>query len=475
MLIGWGFLVRIIPYLHNRNLWYDEANLATGIITLPFSQLAGGLPYDQSAPLFFLYLQKMIVSVLGTSEMALRLAPLLAGLLSIVIFAKIVQRLLPYPFAAIALTFFVFNSNLVYFSSEVKQYSIDVLAAVSMSYLTLLLLDNLENKKKWMYLSFWGSLFIWFSQPVVFVLAGVWLALLVQLLRKKETIKNILFPTICWTISFGLFFYLQILPTLENANLVDYHTEYFMPLKFWEVENWRWYADAFLRILGNPGGFFYKWLALPFALIGGYATWQKGSVALWLLVVVPFMIAFLASGLGLYSTIPRLLLFTGPAILLWVSFGLFYFYKKIEKWAFGKWIVGLVTGLLVLQTFLNTAIHNMAKFKREEITTALQDIEKNRQPTDELYAYAFTDAALRYYLPTYPNCTPTIYGQPLYKDWQADFSTLKSGQKVWFLFAHYKSEKGREDKIILNYVDGKATQLKAGSDKNTRWYLYEWK
>jgi len=446
-----------------------------GIITLPFSQLADGLPYDQSAPLFFLYLEKLVVRLLGNSEMALRLLPLLAGLFSVIIFAKMVRRLLPYPFAVMALAFFVFNSNLVYFSSEVKQYSFDVLAAVSMSYLTLVLLDNLGNRKKWIYLSLWGSLFIWFSQPVVFVLAGIWLALLVRLLRKKAAIKNIVFPTICWSISFGLFFYLQILPTLENAGLINYHTEYFMPLKFWEVESWRWYVDTFLRILVNPGGFFYKWLALPFALMGGYAIWKKASPAHWLLFVIPFMMAFLASGLGLYSTIPRLLLFTGPAISLWVSFGLFYFYKKMEKWAFAKWIIGLVAGLLILQTFLDTAIHNMAKFKREEITTALQDIEKNRQPTDELYAYAFTDAALRYYLSAYPNCTPTIYGQPLYKDWQADFSALKSGQKFWLLFAHYKNEKGREDKIILNYVNEKATQLKKGTDKNAGWYLYEWK
>jgi hypothetical protein len=206
--------------------------------------------------------------------MALRFAPLLAGLLSVVIFAKIAQRLLPYPFAVIALAFFVFNSNLVYFSSEVKQYSFDVLAAVSMSYLTLILLDNIQHKKKWIYLSLLGSIFIWFSQPVVFILAGVWLALLMRLLRKKEVIKNIAFPTLCWSISFGIFFYFQILPTLENSGLINYHTEYFMPLKFWEVESWHWYFDTFFRIIGNPGGFFYKWLALPFALLGGYEIWK---------------------------------------------------------------------------------------------------------------------------------------------------------------------------------------------------------
>jgi len=473
-LIGWGFLVRIIPFLHNRNLWYDEANLATGIISLPFSQLANGLPYDQTAPLFFLYLEKLAVSLFGTSEMILRLVPLLAGLLSVLVFAKIARRLFDYPFAVMALAFFVFNSNLVYYSSEVKQYSLDVLAAVTMSYLALELLEDLENKTRWMLLSLLGSVFIWCSQPVVFVLAGVWLALCVQILRKKEALKNLCLPTLCWTISFGFFFYSQILPSLQNAGLVKYHTEYFMPLRFWESENWRWYFDTFISILRNPGGFFYKWLALPFAFWGGYALWKKVSPAHWCLFVIPLVIAFFASGLGLYSTIPRLLLFSGPAIMILVSFGLLFFYKKTKQFRYSSWIVGLISALLVLQSFLNTSIHNVAKFKREEITTALNDIEKNRKPTEELYAYAFTDAALRYYLPTYPNCTPTIYGQPLYKDWQGDFSSLKSGQKIWLLFSHYKSEHGREDKVILKYVDSKATQLKKGADKTCGWYLYEW-
>ena len=406
--------------------------------------------------------------------MALRLVPLLAGLLSVFIFSKIVRRLFDYPFAAMAFAFFVFNSNLVYYSSEVKQYSFDVLVAVSMSYLTLILLENLGNKKRWILLSFLGSIFIWCSQPVVFVLAGVWIALLVQTFQKKEKLTNLILPTICWTISFILFFYLQILPTLQNSGLVNYHTEYFMPLKFWENDSWRWYFNTFIKILGNPGGFFYKWLALPFALFGGYALWKKSSPSHWLLFVTPLIFAFLASGLGLYSTIPRLLLFTGPSIILLVSFGLFFFYEKIKKLLYSSWLVGGIVGLLVLQSFLNTSIHNIAKFKREEITTALKDIEKNRNSSEELYAYAFTDAALRYYLPKYSNCTPTIYGQPLYKNWKADFSKLKSGQKIWLLFVHYKSEHGREDEVILNYVNSNARQLKKGMDKNCGWYLYEW-
>ena len=460
--------------MHNRNLWYDEANLATGIISLSFSQLADGLPYDQSAPLLFLYLEKLVIIFFGTSEMTLRLLPLLAGLISVFIFSKIVRQLFNYPFAAIALAFFVFNTNLVYFSSEVKQYSFDVLAALSMNYLTLILLDNLGNKKRWMYLSLLGSIFIWCSQPVVFVLAGVWIALIVGIIQKKERLTNLILPTVCWTISFSLFFYLQIFPTLQNAVLVNYHTEYFMPLRFWEIESWRWYFNTFINILDNPGGFFYKWLAIPFALIGGYNIWKKSSSSHWLLFMVPLILAFIGSGLGLYSTIPRLLLFTSPSLILLVSSGLFFFFEKIKRQKFSPWLVGSITGLLVLQSFLNTSIHNIAKFKREEITTGLEAIEKNRNPSEELYVYPFTDAALRYYLPNYSNCIPTIYGKPLYKDWKTDFSKLKSGQKIWLLFVHYKSEHGREDEIILGYVNSKAKQLEEGSDKNCGWYLYQW-
>ncbi len=37
LIIGLGIVLRVIPYLHNRSLWLDEAMLAKSILLKPFS------------------------------------------------------------------------------------------------------------------------------------------------------------------------------------------------------------------------------------------------------------------------------------------------------------------------------------------------------------------------------------------------------------------------------------------------------
>jgi hypothetical protein len=41
LIIGFGIILRFIPYLHNRTLWLDEALLALNILQKPFSQIGG--------------------------------------------------------------------------------------------------------------------------------------------------------------------------------------------------------------------------------------------------------------------------------------------------------------------------------------------------------------------------------------------------------------------------------------------------
>lgn len=468
ILVIWGVLLRIIPWLHNRSLWYDEANLATGIIRSSFGELAGGLPFDQTAPLFFLYLEKIAITVFGSGEMALRFFPLVAGLLSLYIFSKLVIKILPDYFAILALAFFVFHPRLVYFSSEVKQYSFDVLTTIVLLYQVIKIIKNKSSEKKLLELSILGSIFIWLSQPIVFVLAGVWLALAVYLYQMKRSILKLWLPTVCWTSSFLLFFYFQLLPSINNPSLSNYHTEYFMPLEFWHIDNWQWYWNTSINTLRNPGGFFFNYLALPFAIFGFYFSKKELGFPIWTAIIIPGILAFLVSGLGLYSTIPRLLLFISPMIILMVVFGLYFLYQKIAHFRFSSIIITIISGILMLQSFLNTSIHNIAKFKREEIKTALNYIEANRQSTDLLYAYPFTDAALRYYTPRYQNLDPIIHGKPLWEDWKTDFDKVPKDTRIWLLFVHYSKEDRQQ---ILNYLKGE--QLDFGEDKQTAWYLFK--
>src|SRR5207249_2944193 len=81
LILGFGVIVRCVQYLANRSLWLDESMLALNITHRTFTQLLQPLDYDQGAPFAFLIIERAFVQLLGNSEYALRLFPLLAGII----------------------------------------------------------------------------------------------------------------------------------------------------------------------------------------------------------------------------------------------------------------------------------------------------------------------------------------------------------------------------------------------------------
>ena len=72
-----GLLLRLLHYLNNRSLWLDEAKLARNILDRGPIELLTPLEYNQGAPILFLLLVDATTALLGSSELALRLVPLL--------------------------------------------------------------------------------------------------------------------------------------------------------------------------------------------------------------------------------------------------------------------------------------------------------------------------------------------------------------------------------------------------------------
>src|SRR4051812_18126770 len=130
-LIALGIVLRLARYLANRSLWLDEVLLARNILDRSFAGLLEPLGLNQGAPIGFLMLQKLAVMLLGPSEFALRLAPLLAGVASVPLFWWLARRMLDLPIAIFALALFSVCEPLIYYSSEAKQYGLDVTLALA--------------------------------------------------------------------------------------------------------------------------------------------------------------------------------------------------------------------------------------------------------------------------------------------------------------------------------------------------------
>src|ERR1044071_4702024 len=117
-----GILLRLRQYWTGRSLWSDEAMLALNIVNRNLIGLFKPLDYDQGSPIGFLLIEKIFSLPFSRSEYALRFFPLIVGSASIWLFYLLLKRTTSGAGLLAALTLFVLNQRLIYYSSEVKQY-----------------------------------------------------------------------------------------------------------------------------------------------------------------------------------------------------------------------------------------------------------------------------------------------------------------------------------------------------------------
>jgi len=307
----------------NRPVWYDEAMLALNIIHRSAAGLWTPLDYQQAAPIGFLMIEKLSVRMFGDSEYALRLPPLCFGVLSLIVFTVLVKDLLRgYP-AAVAVLVFALSPYIVNYAAEAKQYESDVFGAV-----TVLSLGwwTIRNESRLLPLAAWGlfgAVWIWFSHPVVFILAGTWIQVIIFAVgRENRRLAVLAFVVECiWLISFGISYLRWLKPLTTNDYLLDYWKNGFptsQPLL--------WPFRALLWAFDNPGGFQLSWLsASPLALVlfitGIAAVWKRHRSMYWSLAT-PFLFALFAATVHKYPFQGRLILFLAPLMVLAFGFGL---------------------------------------------------------------------------------------------------------------------------------------------------------
>lgn len=142
-----GFILRIRQYLTGRSLWVDEAMLALNIVDRSWVGLLKPLDYDQGAPIGFLLVEKIFNLLLSRNEFALRLFPLLVGLASLWMFYLLLRHFTSGPGLLITLALFALNPRLIYYSSEVKQYIVDVAATITLLLIAARLFDHSSQKR----------------------------------------------------------------------------------------------------------------------------------------------------------------------------------------------------------------------------------------------------------------------------------------------------------------------------------------
>jgi hypothetical protein len=480
LLIVVGIVFRLRQYLTGRSLWVDEAMLALNIVNRNMTALFKPLDYDQGAPLGFLLVEKVFNLLFGRNEYALRLFPLLIGILSLWLFYLLLQHLVQNNVAVlIALALFVFNPRLIYYSSEVKQYILDVCITVMLFLFASPFFEAKAENMDFVQLALAGFVALWFSHPALFVLAGIGLALVILFLQRHDYIglRQILAVGILWVVTIGLLYLLILQDLQQNAYMMEYWQGAFPPMPPWRDPVW------FLKILNENIGLQF---GIPYGVYPVFALMVMGWFVLWkdkrnyaVAIMLALLFTLLASSLHLYPVMERMILFTIPFGLLLIGKLLDFLYSRLpSRGSFNILTTILLAGYLIYGPFSTSVGSFFTPKYFEHIRPAMENLQSAWKTGDVMYVSNGAVPAFEFYAPMYglENVSYRSNSRRSYQYPQEilnELDTLKGQKRVWVLLSHvYQKGEFNEKDFIFEHLKKNGTRKREFRMPGTSVYLY---
>lgn len=465
IIVGIGIFLRLFHYLDNRSLWTDEVYLSNSLIRLDFLSLATGpLEYEQKAPIGFLWLSKLSVLLFGMGEKALRLVPLISGIISLFVFVPVARYFLQPLGAFIALVILAVAPPLIFHAVEAKQYSTELLGTIIILYLYI----QFHEKRDLKSLLLWGLLgviLLLFSLSSIFVMAGLASAVSLHHLYKKDwnSFFKHLLPFSIWMIGF-VAYYLIFLAKNADSEWLKYWFEVrggFMPMPPDSVSDIKWFAHAVYDFQRYPLGLMwtdfthenqmiralFRLPLIPLLLFSsGILALGKANIKHCMILVFPLLLTMLASGLKFYPFYERLLVFLAPLSIILIAYGCIYAYN----WAasYGK-IRYIIPALLVAAPLVSSAkqvinTNYFGDYKRSLQRSAFLYVDERLLPQDEVYVNWNSQHSYRFYKEAYklkydamigndPRFISTNYDE-YFTHLEPELKAMDGKKRVWLIY-----------------------------------------
>nr|WP_295922381.1 glycosyltransferase family 39 protein [uncultured Dyadobacter sp.] len=469
LIIGIG--LRAFHYLDNRSLWEDEVFLASSLIHMDFAGLATQpLEYMQRAPLFFLWMERLVVVLWNDQEMALRLAPFIFGVVSLLLFADVARFFLKSQTEQIiAVALMAISPPLIYHGVEAKQYGAELLATV----LSLRLYIRFHRVTALPGLVIWGigcALIFWFSFSSLFVLFGIAAAVCFTDIYRKNWKLFLLhmIPFGIWLASFAVEYLLFLRKFPQEEWLLQFwrNREAFMPFPVSSLSDLGWSFKQIYALIRYPMGL--SWIELDYTIpypmsmrilarfpfvafgVGIAGLWrlfrfEKGTLLLW---SMPVLLALAASSMEFYPLRERMTVFLAPFLLLVIAKGV----EQLQKLRIRQLWKNVLITVLVAAPVVNSAaqVINTSLFgdyKKSLQREAMLYLKAHYRPGDIVYVYWNNLPSYLYYEEVYDLHFNVLYGSDV-RAKSTDFATyfqhmtpeldrLEGHARVWYLYKPY--------------------------------------
>jgi len=435
-----GVVLRAWAYLRDTSLYLDEILLSRNILDLPLRRLlTQPLALDQVAPRGFLLIERLCVVLFGPSEMALRLFPFLCGIASLLLFQRLVERILPPIGAAMALFLVAIGVPFLRFGAEVKQYECDLLSAILLPLLVLILLEREAPRQRFVLTGLAGFLVIWFSQASVLVMAGLGVALALEWTTSRaRNLGRALFITIPLWAAASLVAVVAGLRSMTPSTkryMNDFWAGAYLPLPFRSDSGAAWISQRFVELFSDATLLRYRWplVFVALAVVGIAVTWRRNRRTAWILCG-PSAVALAAAISHQYPFRGRLSFWLLPTAVILVAAGAEWIRAKAS-------VLHPTVGAVFVCSMLVLPVMALAEapppYEIEHTREMLRYLQQHRQPGDVIYAMQLEEVGMRFYGPRF-GLQPDewITGACSRDDAQAflrDLDRFRGAPRVWVL------------------------------------------
>jgi len=322
-----GIVLRCYQLLMGRSLWEDEAHLALNFISKDYIGLLKPLEYIQAAPPLFLLTTKTFALLTGYSAVGLRMLPFLTNVLTLPLFYYVLKDLCSSRLAALAGFFlFAINVPVIYYSSELKTYGVDVAVFVLIAFLTVS-----QNRwvavRRYMLLAVAGSLSLLYSNVAFIILFCAALCMAPEWIKNKQVGRKDIRVLAIWAATLVAYYLLFIFHHPYAAAQRSNYMFAFPPLPLFSDAFNRFVAVSFNDIIHDqllyaPHRYGAGYLMCALLITGiVYAIYRKQYKILFL-GVVPMLLHFTLSLFHIYPFWGRLILYTVPSLMLLTANGM---------------------------------------------------------------------------------------------------------------------------------------------------------
>jgi hypothetical protein len=467
--LGIGF--RIWQWLAGTSMWQDELWIALNVRDRSMGALLSTpLDYRQMAPAGFLAWVKASTQLFGVGDRALRLVPFLAGVLALLLLWRVARRFVSRIGLVGVLMVSATSPALIWYAGNVKQYAVDVAAALLLVWLALRHVEEPADVRRAAWAAGLGALAIVSSYAAVLTGAVLGLLLVSNWTRDRRPaeIRGLLVLAFGWAVSATVATWATLrFSTLDTRTYMrDWWAAGFAPWDDGLLAVLLWIPERCFHVLAHYMVFAeeeFGGLAIPAALlaVGGVAvawTRYRGRA---LFLAAPLLAALLG---GLTETLPmreRASVFAGAPVLLLGMIGLEALLRHRSgpvRWAGYAAVVLAIVPLPAIALTMARPPHRAV-----EIRPVLAELADVRREGEAVYVYCRATSAAEFYGPRFGlrdwasgDCSgsaPAIF---------AALDALAPG-RVWFVY-QYGPERLSLPDSAMAYLARRGDELARISD-----------